>query len=292
MRRRYRAQFPDVLEPVSSLEFDPAGNRWPTIDEIEDLHGFVRWELDADHPSTPWGWAWLIDRTRHLACEELTIAPADWTRLSQATNPRFATAAALFAMLRPDRPPFRTDRQFLKHVAEAFNSTAPVTDPYRDAVEHICTELHGEIELWMERDGHPGFVYSGPLPHLTHLQRIHPYEPDWPAFMYRARQIVRRDWRCIPSWEFARAMIGSERSSAAVLAACFAESIRHCVSLHKRPRPDHLFEPEARTFAYLVITEYRERGFLVEHIRDLATTRHVPGRIIRTRHETQRGSAT
>ena len=91
--------------------------------------------------------------------------------------------------------------------------------------------------------------------------------------------------------EFARAMIGSERSSAAVLAARFAESIRHRVSPHKRPRPDYLSEPEARTFAYLVISEYRERGFLVEHIRDLATIRHLPGRIIRTRHETATGTA-
>ena len=57
MRRRYRAQFPDVLEPVSSHE----------LDDIKDLHGFVRRELDADRPSAPWGWAWLIDRTRYLA---------------------------------------------------------------------------------------------------------------------------------------------------------------------------------------------------------------------------------
>ena len=67
MRRRYRAQFPDVLEPVSTHELDPAGNRWHTLDEIEDIHGFVRWELDADRPSALWGWAWLIDRTRYLA---------------------------------------------------------------------------------------------------------------------------------------------------------------------------------------------------------------------------------
>ena len=129
MRRRYRPQFLDVLEPVTFHELDPAGNRWPTLDEIEDFHGFIRWELNADDPSAPWGWAWIIDRTRYLACEELTIAPADWTRLSNATNPRIATATALFALLRPDRPPFRTDRQFLKHVADAFDSTAPLPIP-------------------------------------------------------------------------------------------------------------------------------------------------------------------
>ena len=47
MRRRYRARFADVLEPVSHHERDPAGNRWPTVDEVEDLLGFLLWKPGA-----------------------------------------------------------------------------------------------------------------------------------------------------------------------------------------------------------------------------------------------------
>ena len=291
MMRRYRTQYSDILDPFDFRELDPAGNPWPSLEDIDEFMGCVPWTPDPDDPWYRWGWSWIIDETPERACEELRITPANWTRLSKATNPRIAAATALFALLRPQRPPFRTDRQFLKHITDAFNSTAPLTDPYRDAVEHICKELHREIEDCLQHSD-PPFVYPGPLPHPHYIQRIYPFESSWPAFMWDARRIVRSEWKCAPSWEFARAMIGSERSSAAVLAARFAESIRYHVSPHAESRPDDLLEAEARAFSYLVVTEYRERGFLVGHIRELATTRHAPGQFIRVRRETQTGTAT
>ena len=290
MTPRTLSQYSDVLHPVSFQKRDPAGTPWPTVIDIQDLFRFCQWVPDPDNPSYPWGWAWFIERTRLIACEDLAVDSADWTALSQATNPRIAAGAALFALLRPERPPFRTDRQFLEHVAGAFDSAGGTGDPYRDAIQHICNELQSEIEAYLEFASSPPFLYMGPLPPLHFVQRICPLETSWPAYTHRAMKIVRSQWKIGPSWLFARAMIGSARSAAAVLAARFAESIRSRVSPDARSRPDYLLESEARAFAHLAITEHRDRGFLADHIRWLATTRHIPGGLVRTRQTSQTGT--